>query len=368
MDYKKYNNIKLAVGISETILSFILILLFIATGLSLQLEQYLTGLSGNSYIVFVLFAAVTGAGFSIVFFPFSFYSGFYLEHRFNLSNQTFVKWILEGLKSLLVASVIGIPVLLVFYYVINTFGSYWWLPFAVFIFILSVLLAKIVPIFILPLFYKITPLENEEIKKRIIGLSKGTKLKVENVFRFDMSKNTKKANAAFTGLGKTKKVILGDTLLDNYSVDEIETVLAHEIGHYEKKHIIKNIVLNTVLNFFTLYMIALIYEELLPVFGFSELTQIAALPMLVLLSIIISLLLTPVLNSISRKYEYEADKYAIEKTGKGEVFIGTLEKLTEQNLGDKEPHPFVEWFFYSHPSIKRRVAFINSLVKNRDEE
>lgn len=363
MDYKKYNNIKLAVGISETILSFILIFMFLLSGLSLQLENYLFGYSENSYFVFVFFIALTGMAFSVIFFPFNYYSGFYLEHKFNLSNQSFIKWVIEGLKSLLVTIVIGIPVLLVFYHVINTFGANWWLPFAVFIFLLSVVLAKIVPVFILPLFYKVTPLENEEIKNRILQLAKGTKLKVENVFRFDMSKNTKKANAAFTGLGKTKKVLLGDTLLDNYSADEIETVLAHEFGHYVKKHIIKNIIIGTILSFATLYIVSVVYEKTLPLFGFSEINQISALPLLGLWSMIISIVLTPFSNLISRKYEYEADRYAVEVTGKGEVFIGTLEKLTEQNLGDKEPHPFVEWFFYSHPSIKKRVANITSLVR-----
>ena len=135
-------------------------------------------------------------------------------------------------------------------------------------FIVSVVLAQIVPVIILPLFYKITPLDNEVLKERILVLSKDAGLKVDNVYKFDMSKNTKKANAAFAGLGKTKRILLGDTLLDNYSDDEIETVIAHELGHYKKKHIIKNIFVGTVSSFLMFFLIAQLHFYSLSIFGF----------------------------------------------------------------------------------------------------
>jgi STE24 endopeptidase len=298
---------------------------------------------------------------SILFFPVSYYLSFYLEHKYKLSNQTFWRWIWENFKGTLVGGTIGLPLLLLFYYVLNQFGSLWWLPFAVIMFIVSVVLVKIVPILILPIFYKVTPIEDEELKERIIHQSSKVGMKVENVFKFDMSKNTKKANAAFTGLGKTKRILLGDTLLENYSTDEIETVIAHELGHYKHKHILKNIFLGTLFSFLTLFLIANLYELSLPWFEFNSITQIAALPILTIWGIIIGLIQSPISNIISRKYEYQADEYAIESTRKKEAFINTLEKLTEQNLADKEPHPFVEWFFYSHPSIKKRTEFIQSL-------
>jgi STE24 endopeptidase len=311
-----------------------------------------------------LFVIILGAVSSILFAPLNFYLGFYLEHKYNLSNQTFWKWIWEGTKQTLVGSVIGIPILLLFYFVINTFGINWWLPFAVLMFLISVVLAQIVPILILPLFYKITPIENESLKERIVVLSRDAGLKVQNVFKFDMSKNTKKANAAFTGLGKTKRILLGDTLLENYTDDEIETVIAHELGHYKKKHIVKNIFIGTVSSFLTFFLIAQLHRISLSWFGFNTITQISSLPLLALWGALIGLAQTPVSNFISRKFEYEADRYAIESTKKQEAFINTLEKLTEQNLGDKEPHPFVEWFFYSHPSIKNRVEAIKSLTSH----
>jgi STE24 endopeptidase len=250
--------------------------------------------------------------------------------------------------------------------VINQFGDLWWLVFASAMFLISVVLSQLFPILILPIFYKIIPLNDEELKTRISNLAKGAGIKVENVFTFDMSKNTKKANAAFTGLGKTKRIILGDTLLNNYSKDEIETVIAHELGHYKHKHILKNILFGTISSFLTFFIISILYKSSLSWFDFESITQIAALPLLSLWAMIIGLIQTPIGNLLSRKYEYEADRYAIESTHKPESFMNTLNKLTDQNLGDREPHPFVEWFFYSHPSIKNRVDAIRNYVSEKD--
>lgn len=361
MNAKKYNNIKLAVAIAKGITSFILILLFVASGLSLTLQHYLEGFISNSYLLFIAFIIVTGAAAGIIFFPVNYYTEFYLEHKYNLSNQTFLKWIWENTKTLLVSGAISIPVLLIFFYSLNKFNLLWWLPFAIILFVISVILARIVPVFILPIFYKIVPVENVDLINRIRALAGGAGIKVENVYKFNLSKNTKKANAAFTGIGKSKRILLGDTLLESYSADEIETVIAHELGHYKRKHIIKNILIGTASSFLTLFLIAYLYNLSLSWFGFTTVVQIAAIPLLSLWAMIISLILNPLSNMLSRKFEYEADEYAIHSTNKKEAFIATLEKLTDQNLGDREPHPLVEWFFYSHPSIKNRVAALKRI-------
>jgi STE24 endopeptidase len=365
MNAKKYNNIKLAVAIAKGITSFILILLFVASGLSLTLQHYLEGFISNSYLLFIAFIIVTGAAAGIIFFPVNYYTEFYLEHKYNLSNQTFLKWIWENTKTLLVSGAISIPVLLIFFYSLNKFNLLWWLPFAIILFVISVILARIVPVFILPIFYKIVPVENVDLINRIRALAGGAGIKVENVYKFNLSKNTKKANAAFTGIGKSKRILLGDTLLESYSADEIETVIAHELGHYKRKHIIKNILIGTASSFLTLFLIAYLYNLSLSWFGFTTVVQIAAIPLLSLWAMIISLILNPLSNMLSRKFEYEADEYAIHSTNKREAFIATLEKLTDQNLGDREPHPLVEWFFYSHPSIKNRVAALKRISSGK---
>jgi STE24 endopeptidase len=359
MNSKTYNNLKLAVSVGKGIASFLLLLYFVLSGLSRTLLLLLANYSSNNYILFLLFIGVLGIASGIIFAPLNYYSGFYLEHKYNLSNQTFLAWIWEDVKGLLISLVIGVPLLLLFYYSLNRFGASWWLPFAIIIFIISVLLARVAPIVILPLFYKVTPIEDDDLKSRINILAKDAGIKVENVYKFNMSKNTKKANAAFTGIGKSKRIILGDTLLDKFSGDEIETVIAHELGHYKMKHIIKNIIIGTASSFLTLFLIAFFYDKSLGWFNFTSRIDISALPLLSLWAMVIGLIFTPLSNLLSRKYEYEADGYSVSATGKSAHFIAALEKLNEQNLGDKDPHPFVEWFFYSHPSIKKRIAAIN---------
>ncbi len=361
MNAKKYNNIKLGVGITKSIVTFVLILCFVSFGYSKTLVSYLESIVSGNYLILILFTIVTGFALSVLFFPVKYYVEFYLEHKYNLSNQTIFTWLWEDTKGLLLGILIGFPILLAFYYALEIFNELWWLPFSVLMFVISVVLAKIVPIIILPIFYKIESLENEDLKSRILTLADDVGMKVENVFSFNMSKNTKKANAAFTGLGKTKRILLGDTLLEEYSNDEIETVIAHELGHYKHKHIVKNIAIGTASSFLMFFLIATLYDVSLSWFEFSARTEIDALPLLSLWGMLIGLLLTPPGNIISRKFEYEADNFAIKSTNKKEAFIETLNKLTKQNLGDEEPHPLVEWFFYSHPSIKKRISHIESL-------
>lgn len=362
MNSKKYNNIKLTIGIFKSVTSFLLIIAFVYFNFSLKLERYIQNYISNDYFIFLAFVLITGMAGIILYFPLSYYKEFHLEHKYNLSNQTFSKWIFENFKGFLISIVIGIPVLLLFYYILNRFGQLWWLPFAVILFILSVIFARLVPVIILPLFYKITPIDDEDLRDRITRLAENAGIKVQNVFKFNMSKNTKKANAAFTGLGKSKRILLGDTLLDNYGKNEIETVIAHELGHYKKKHIIKNIIIGTVTSFGTLWLLSVLYNISLGWFGFNRIQEIAALPVLSAWAMLIGLIETPLTNILSRRFEYEADEYAVSVTNKPAAFISTLNKLTEQNLGDRSPHPFVEWFFYSHPSITNRVNAIRRYI------
>ncbi len=362
MKSKKYNNIKLGIRIFKGITSFALIVGFVYFHVSLGLENFLRYYISNSYLLFLAFILITGFTGILLFLPVNFYRDYYLEHKYDLSNQTIGKWIFENFKGLVVSLIIGIPILLIFYYMLNKFGEYWWLPFAFILFIISVIAARLIPVVILPLFYKITPFDNEELKERITGIAEDAGIKVENIFKFNMSKNTRKANAAFTGLGKSKRILLGDTLLDNYSNDEIETVIAHELGHYKRKHIIKNIIIGTTASFGTLFLIAYLYSISLNWFGFARLQEVAALPILPVWAMLVGLIETPLTNILSRKFEYEADEYAIAITNKPSAFIATLNKLTDQNLADVQPHPLVEWFFYSHPSITKRVSAIRQYM------
>lgn len=361
MDAKKYNNIKLTIGILKGILTFVLLLLFVSFGYSTSLDNHLLSFVQNNYLRLILFSAILGFGGSVLFFPVKYYIEYYLEHKYKLSNQTIFTWLREDFKGFLVGILIGLPILMIFYFSLNYFEELWWLPFSIMMFVVSVLLAKILPVLILPIFYKIIPIDDPELRNRILNLTKDVGMNVEDIFMFDMSKNTKKANAAFTGLGKTKKIILGDTLVENYTHDEIETVIAHELGHYKHKHIVKNIIIGTIFSFLTFFLIAVLYELSLNWFEFGSRIEIAALPLLSVWAMIIGLILSPISNIVSRKFEYQADEYAVNATSNGDAFIRTLSRLNVQNMGDEDPHPIVEWFFYSHPSVKKRVHFIESI-------
>jgi STE24 endopeptidase len=351
---KKYEKIKLAVSISESIASFIIILLFLFLGYSKDLENYAYSFTSNSYIALLIYGFILSTAFSAISFPIDYFFGFKLEHKFNLSNLTFTKWLTEKFKAAAVGIVLILPLVLVFYWLISSY-ELWWFYLSCIIIFYSVILAEIAPVIIFPLFYKFTPIDNDELKQKLIALCNDAGFKVSGVFKFNMSKTTKKANAAFTGLGKTKRIILADTLLDSFSEKEIETVFAHELGHYKKKHIIKNIFISVVGTFAGLFIISQIYNELLPVFNFSHQSEIAALPLLALISTVFSFLTSPITSSISRKFEYEADRYALDTTEDFNSFSSVFKKLAEQNLADDEPNKLVEFWTYSHPSIKKRI-------------
>jgi STE24 endopeptidase len=352
---KQYNRIKLLFSLIATAISFLFTFAIVALGYSLRIEKLVCGYLQSPYYSFLLFASLLGALNGLVSLPLSFYSGFILEHRYGLSNQTFLQWLWEHTKAMLVSVPIALPLAILFYFFLRTYQELWWLPVATSMFVVSIALSKIAPVFIMPLFYKFRPLENEVLRERILQLCKNTKMNITGIFTFNLSKTTKKANAGFTGIGKSKRIILGDTLMEHFSDDEIETVFAHELGHYVHGHIWKNILVGTLGIYLGLFITSRLYLVSLGWFGFTAVDQLAALPLLVLWLGVYSLVTSPLSNMLSRKYEYEADRYAIDKTGNATAFTSTMKKLAEMNLADTAPHPLVEFLFYSHPSIEKRI-------------
>lgn len=354
---KKYSKIKNTISFTETILFFVIFLTLIFTGLTKQAEQYAHSLTGNDYIALLIFILLISLPEIIIVSPLNFYSSFILEHKYGLSNQTFSKYLIEKLKGLLLTAVIGIPLLFAFYYILRNTGDLWWLILGIFMFFFSVILGQLAPVIIMPLFYKFKEIENESLKSKLLALCAKAGVKIKGIFTFDMSKNTKKANAAFTGLGKTKRIILGDTLIDKFSDEEIEIVFAHEMGHYTKSHIVKMMTLSTVLTFLGLFLTSKLYDILLPAFHLSSRYELAALPLMFLLLSLYGIITSPLSNIQSRKYEWEADTYALETTGDKASFISAMEKLADQNLADKKPNKILEFLFHSHPSLDKRINF-----------
>jgi STE24 endopeptidase len=293
-------------------------------------------------------------------FPLSFYSGYIDEHMYGLSNHSLSSYFFERLKSLLIGALIGMPVLLVFYFILKTFPHDWWLVFGLFIFGFSFVLNRLFPVLILPLFHKLVPIENPDLSGAIDRISQKAGVNVNGVFSFDMSKNTKKVNAAFTGIGKSKRIILGDTLISNFSNDEVVTVFAHEAGHYFHKHVLKLTLLSVAVTFGGLFLTSVLYALLVKQFGFAGPASLAALPLLSLLLGTYGFVTAPVSNIVSRKFEVEADAFALQATRDKEAFISTMNKLADYNLSEKSPNRFIEFLFHSHPSIEKRIQFARS--------
>jgi STE24 endopeptidase len=193
-------------------------------------------------------------------------------------------------------------------------------------------------------------------------LAKLGKFNLDGIYRFNMSKNTKKANAAFTGLGKSKRIILGDTLLESFTGDEIETVFAHEVGHYAHKHLLIGIITGTVSSYLSLFLADMIYQSVVRSYHFQGIDDLAVLPILTIALTVITVIFSPISNALSRRNERQADRYALRNSSQPSAFISAMEKLAEQNLADRTPHPLVEFLFHGHPSVEKRIKFSKAIL------
>jgi STE24 endopeptidase len=258
---KKYNRTKIRVTIADMAGGIIFIAFVAFSGISQWLVFRITdaGVTGDYYI-FLLFLIILGAANGIIGLPLDIYSSYIIEHRYGLSNQTIPAWIAERLKSLVVGLAIGTPIALLFFFLIRTAGNYWWTIFSGAIFLFAVLMARVAPVLIFPLFYTFKPLEEPELREKINTLIEKFSIPIQGIFSFNLSKDTKKANAGFTGIGKSKRVILSDTLLEKFTTPEIMVIFAHELGHYLKRHIVKNVFMSGSIIFLSFYVCNCLYD------------------------------------------------------------------------------------------------------------
>lgn len=295
----------------------------------------------------------------LVSFPLSCYSGHVLEHRFGLSNQTFPAWLWRYAKRVALAGGFSIAMLWGLFWLIWIAGPFWWLVGAGAFFVVSVVLGLLLPVVILPLFYKIERLAEPELDDRLARLAEGTGISIEGVYRMGLSEETVKANAMLAGLGRTRRVLLGDTLLDRFTPDEIEVIFAHEIGHHVHRHLQKMLVLGV------LYSAAgfWICDRLLGAwvagsggaFDYSQ-TPVAAAPLVMFLLTVFFVLLEPVQNAISRRFERQCDRYALARTGAKAAYRSAFLKLARVNKTDPDPHWLDVLLFHGHPPIGQRLA------------
>jgi len=353
---RRYNRIRRWLGIADFAIGFLFLIVLLVTGGSAWLrdQAYRLGFQNYSLSLFMylllLLAISKALGIGLDYY------GFSLERRFKLSTQRFRSWAWDEVKGFLVGLVLGGVLVEVLYFTIRQWPQHWWmLAWALFMG-LFIILAQLAPVVLFPIFYKFEPLDNEDLRRRLVVLSQRAGTRVRGVYRWKLSEKSKKANAALTGLGATRRIILADTLLDNYTADEIEAVLAHELGHHVHRHILKSIFVQAAITLFGFWAANWTLHYAVDQHMFEELSDFANLPLLALVSVALSFVLMPALNGYSRFNERQADRYAFESIARVEPFISSMNKLAEQNLAERTPSKWVEWFFHSHPAISRRLA------------
>ncbi len=354
---KQYSRIKRRLWLVDTIFSAAYVLAWLFFGWSISVRAWLTTFTDNWLLITALYVIIFGGISFVINFPLSYYSGFILPHRFDQSNQMLKDWIMDQLKGLAIGAPLGLILLELFYLALRATGDLWWLWVAGGMLVFSVLMSNLAPILIMPLFNKYIPLgdEHQELADRLMKLAERANTKVKGVFKFDMSKRTKSANAALTGMGNTRRIILGDTLINEFSLDEIETVLAHELGHQVHRDIPLFIAFGTLSTTIGFYLASLGMNWAVSYFGFSAISDVAAFPALSLILGIYGFVTSPLDNAISRWRENMADDYALSSTRKGQAFASAFTRLANQNLGEIDPEKWEVFMFYSHPPLGERI-------------
>ncbi len=358
-DYHRTGRI---LSVAGYVMDFALMLILLFAGWSALLRTLALEHSSRPWLALLIYLLLFGAIAQVAGLPLSFLEGFWLEHRYGLSNLTLAGWVKDQLKGLAVGAAMGLAAMEFLYATMRHWPEHWWLVCAAGFMSFFVLMANLAPVLIMPIFFNFKPLENTDLTERLLELTRRAHTRVKGVFEWKLSEKSKKANAALMGLGNTRRIILSDTLLAGFSNDEIEAVLAHELGHHVHRHIFQLIAIQGGAVFTGLYLIHRTLDWLSPHFGFHGAADFANLPLLALVTTILSLLLLPAVNSYSRVLERQADTYALKAIPSREPFISSMEKLAELNLAERQPHPWIEALFHSHPSIQKRIEFARKMA------
>lgn len=361
-EVKRYQRQKLIAGIASLVVGLVLL-----AGMGLWggplLDEAVRGWVGdNRWLRLVALGFLYASGAEVLLLPLGFWSGYVLEHRYGLSNQTLPRWLWRQVKGYLVGGPVGLALLLGLYALLWYSGEWWWLWAAAGWLVVSLILGQLLPVVILPLFYKVTRLDDAPLLDRLRQVAAGTGLRVEGVYRLGLSAETRKANAALAGLGRTRRVLLGDTLLENFTPEEIEVVFAHEVGHHVHRHLPKLIGLSVVGAVAGLWLADQVLRLTAGPLGYHggafwpARADPGALPLFLLVLSLLGLLSAPLQNALSRHFERQCDRYALRRTGRRDAYRAAFLKLARLNKSDPDPHPLVVWFFDDHPPIRERLA------------
>ncbi|HEX8991536.1 MAG TPA: M48 family metallopeptidase [Anaerolineales bacterium] len=358
---KEYARISRRLWLANLVIGAIYTLAWLVLGWGTALRTWLTAsfaLLASPWLLVPAFLLVFGGIYFVIDLPLSYYSGFVLPHRFDQSTQSLKDWVMDQAKGLAIGAPLGLILVELLYLALRATGSLWWLWAAGGLLVFNVLLSNLAPVLIMPLFNKYVPLgdEHTELAARLLRLAERAHTKVRGVYKFDMSRRTKSANAALTGIGNTRRIILGDTLINEFTPDEIEAVLAHELGHQVHRDIPFLIAFGTVSTLIGFYLASLAMNWAVAAFGFTGVGDVAAFPALGLILGAYGLITSPIDNAVSRWRESMADEYALSSTGKDEAFASAFVRLANQNLGEVDPEKWVVFMFYSHPPLRDRIA------------
>lgn len=314
-----------------------------------------------------LYIAVVMVGYGILMAPIELYRGFVLPRRFGLSTQSLRGWLWDAIKGGVLSFVVGVGFVVLIYWLLASRPELWWLMTAAFLLFFSVAMANLFPMIILPLFYKVEPVADAQLAQRLLSLAERAGTRVRGVFTINLSSKATTGNAALMGLGNTRRIVLGDTILDRYSAPEIEVIMAHELGHHVHRDMGKLIVFESVVTLLGFYLAGLVLKAAVTPLGFSGVADVAAFPLLALVLGCFAMAVEPLLNVYSRRLEGAADEYALALTDDSESFSAVMTKLCDQNLSVARPSLWVELFFYDHPPYFRRVERARRYEERRRE-
>jgi STE24 endopeptidase len=362
-EVKRYHRLKLAAGLGSMGLSlgFIGVMaLFFGPQIDRVIGDWL---GRNPWIRLAALGFFYAAAVELLILPLDFWSGYILEHRYELSNQSFPRWVWKQIKGWLIAGPLGLMLLFGFYGFLWFSGPAWWLWATAGWLLVTLVLGRLLPVLILPLFYKVTPVDDASLLERFQRLVAGTGLSIQGVYRLHLSAETRKANAALAGMGKTRRVLLGDTLMDHFTPEEVEVVFAHEVGHHVHRHLPKMIAISVVLSAVSFWLMDVILGPAGEALGYLPITEAqtefkdpSALPLLLFVFMVFGLIMTPAQNALSRFFERQCDRYALDRTGHSDAYRSAFIKLARMNKADADPHPLVVWIFDDHPPIRERLA------------
>ncbi len=358
-----YTKATTRLSLLENTLSTVITVLFILGGGFNLIDRFARSFASGSIATGLIFTGCLVFLSFLVGLPFSIFSTFRVEERFGFNRTTARVFVLDTLKGLALGIILGAPVLAAVLWFFGNAGTFAWLYCWAGVVAFGILLQFLAPVLIMPLFNKFTPLEDGLLKDKILAYAQKEHFALKGIFTMDGSKRSAKLNAFFTGFGKFRKIVFFDTLLNKLEDEELVAVLAHEMGHFKKRHILKRMassVLQTGLMFFLLSLF-IENEGLFKAFGMDQVSVYASLVFFAFLYSPLSTLLSIFANYLSRIHEFEADHYAARTTGKPEILVASLKKLSRENLSNLTPHPLMVAFSYSHPPVLNRIKSLNRM-------